>query len=151
MEQLGHGFYWNDMTVGRRWKTIGRSIFEADVVTFIGVTGMQELLFNNLEYIEHESATGKRIAPGALIFSVAEGLVMQSTLQGTGIAFLGMDFDIKGPVVVGDTIHVEIEVVEQRAASKGNRGLVRTRNEVKNQRGEAVLVYSPLRLMKGRD
>ncbi len=151
MEQLGHGFYWNDMTIGRRWKTIGRSIFEADVVTFIAVTGMQEMLFNNLEYIEHESATGKRIAPGALIFSIAEGLVMQSTLQGTGIAFLGMDFDIKGPVVVGDTIHVEIEVVEQRAASKGNRGLVRTRNEVKNQRGEAVLVYSPLRLMKGRD
>src|SRR5690606_10589654 len=151
MEQLGHGFYWNDMTIGRRWKTIGRSIFEADVVTFIAVTGMQEMLFNTLDYIEHESATGKRIAPGALIFSIAEGLVMQSTLQGTGIAFLGMDFDIKGPVVVGDTIHVEIEVVEQRAASKGNRGLVRTRNEVKNQRGEAVLVYSPLRLMKGRD
>lgn len=151
MEQLGQGFYWNDMMVGRRWKTIGRSIFETDVVTFIAVTGMQELLFNNLEYIEHESATGKRIAPGALVFSVAEGLVMQSTLQGTGIAFLGMDFDIKGPVVIGDTIHVEIEVVEQRAASKGNRGLVRTRNEVKNQRGETVLVYSPLRIMKGRE
>lgn len=151
MEQLGQGFYWNDMTVGRRWKTIGRSIFETDVVTFIAVTGMQELLFNNLDYIEHESATGKRIAPGALVFSVAEGLVMQSTLQGTGIAFLGMDFDIKGPVVIGDTIHVEIEVVEQRAASKGNRGLVRTRNEVKNQRGETVLVYSPLRIMKGRE
>lgn len=151
MEQLGQGFYWNDMTVGRRWKTIGRTLFETDVVTFIAVTGMQELLFNNLEYIEHESATGKRIAPGALVFSVAEGLVMQSTLQGTGIAFLGMDFDIKGPVVIGDTIHVEIEVVEQRAASKGNRGLVRTRNEVKNQRDETVLVYSPLRIMKGRE
>jgi acyl dehydratase len=150
-EELGKGFYWQDMTVGRKFRTIGRTLFESDLISFIGVTGMQEVLFNNLEYIEHESPTGKRIVPGALVLSVAEGLVMQSTLQKTGFAFLGMTMDIKGPTLVGDTIHVDLEVVESRAASKGGRGLVRTRNRVITHRGDCVLEYDPLRMMKGRD
>ena len=150
-EELGRGFYWQDMTVGRKFRTIGRTLFESDLVSFIGVTGMQEVLFNNLEYIEHESPTGKRIVPGALALSVAEGLVMQSTLQKTGFAFLGMTMDIKGPVCVGDTIHVDMEVTESRAASKGGRGLVRTRNLIVNQNGDCAIEYSPLRLMKGRE
>ena len=89
-EELGTGFYWQEFPVGRKLKTICRTLFESDLISFIGVTGMQEVLFNNLEYIEYDSPTGKRIVPGALVFSVAEGLVMQSTLQKTGFAFLGM-------------------------------------------------------------
>lgn len=150
MEQLGGGFFWDDLTVGRSFRTIGRSIFESDLMAFVHVTGMAEELFTNIEYIRNESPTRKRIVPGALVFSIAEGLVMQATLHGTGLAFLGMTFDIKGPVEVGDTIHVELEVTESRAASKGSRGLVRTRNRIVNQRGECVIEYSPLRLMKGR-
>ncbi|MEQ9121237.1 MAG: acyl dehydratase, partial [Alphaproteobacteria bacterium] len=118
-ELLGQGFYWQDLPVGRKLRTIGRTIFESDLMNFIGATGMAEVLFNNLEYIEHESPTGKRILPGALVLSVAEGLVMQATLQRTGFAFLGMTMDIKGPTLVGDTVHVDVEVTESRAASKG--------------------------------
>lgn len=151
MKELGTGFYWNDLEVGQTFKTIGRSVFESDVIQFIGVTGMQEVLFNNLEYIEHESPTGKRIAPAALVLSIAEGLVMQVTLQKTGFAFLSMEMDVKAPIVIGDTIHVELEVTEVRQTSKGNRGLVRTRNRVMNQNGDCVIEYSPLRLIKGRD
>ena len=147
-EELGRGFYWQDLPVGRKLKTIGRTLFESDLIGFIGVTGMQEVLFNNLEYIEHESPTGKRIVPGALVLSVAEGLVMQSTLQKTGFAFLGMTMDIKGPTVVDDTIHVELEVTESRPASRGNRNLIQTLNQVVTQRGNCVLKYTPLRLMK---
>ena len=61
-----------------------------------------------------------------------------------------MELDVKGPTFAGDTIHCEIEVIEQRPASKGGRGLVRTRNTVINQRGETVLVYTPLRMMAGQ-
>lgn len=150
-EELGHGFYWQEMTVGRKFRTIGRTLFESDLMSFIGVTGMQEVLFNNIEYIEHESPTGQRIVPGALALCVAEGLVMQSTLQKTGFAFLKMEWDVKAATLVGDTIHVDLEVLESRAASKGGRGLVRTRNRIINQRGDCVIEYTPLRLMKGRD
>src|SRR6266850_1280648 len=65
-----------------------------------------------------------------------------------GRAFLNATLDVKGPTVVGDTIHVEAEVIEHRLTSKGDRGLVRFANRVVNQRGEPVLEYNPLRLLK---
>ena len=52
---------------------------------------------------------------------------------------------------VGDTIGVIVEVTEQRPTSKGDRGLITTRNEVVNQRGEVVLVYTPVRLTRGAE
>jgi acyl dehydratase len=62
-----------------------------------------------------------------------------------------MELDIKGPTYVGDTIHVEIEVSEIKPTSKDpERALVRTANTVKNQKGEVLQVYTPLRLMQGR-
>jgi acyl dehydratase len=151
IQDIGIGFFFDDLSVGQRFRTVGRSIFEADLMTFIGVTGMQEVVFNNLEYIEHESATGKRIVPGLMVVGIAEGLVLGTTLQKTGIAFLNMTMDIKGPVCIGDTIHVELTVTELKRTSKGNRGLVRTHNAIINQRGETVIEYNPLRLMKGRE
>jgi acyl dehydratase len=69
-------------------------------------------------------------------------------MQDTGIAFLGATLDVKGPTRVGDTLHVECEVIEHRLTSKGDRGLVRFLNSVKNQNGETVLEYNPLRLLK---
>jgi acyl dehydratase len=150
MKLLGHGMYWEEMEVGRKFKTYGRTITETDIVNFISCTGFLEVLFTDMEYVREHSAIKGRLAPGALVYALAEGLTMLGTIQGTGLAFLGMELDIKGPTLAGDTIHVEIEVIEQRPTSKGGRGLVRTRNTVVNQKGEAVLVYTPLRLMAGR-
>ncbi len=147
---LGKGFYWQDMPVGARYRTFGRTITETDIVNFISCTGMLELLFTNEVYRQTESAIKGRLSPGALVFSIAEGLVIGATIQGTGMAFLGMDLEIKGPTLAGDTIHVDVEVTESRAASKGNRGLVRTRNAVVNQKDEIIMIYMPLRMMKGR-
>jgi len=69
-------------------------------------------------------------------------------MQDTGLAFLNATLEVKAPSVVGDTIHVEAEVTELRLTSKGDRGLVRFANRVVNQRGETVLEYDPLRLLK---
>jgi len=150
VQELGIGLYFDDFKLGQRFKTLGRSIFEADLMTFIGVTGMQEVLFNNLDYIENESLQGKRVVPGLMAMGIAEGLVLGTTLQKTGIAFLNITMDIKGAVCIGDTIHVELEVIELKASSKGGRGLVRTRNNVVNQHGEVVMEYTPLRMCKSR-
>ena len=150
METLGLGFYWNDLEVGYRFKTVGRTVTEADITNFVNCTGMVEVLFTNLEFIENRSSIKGRVAPAALIFSFAEGLLIQSTMQETGLAFLNMELDVRRPVLAGDTIHVECEVTEIRPTSKGGRGLVRTRNSVVNQNGETVLTYTPLRLLAGR-
>lgn len=151
LDTVGLGFHWEDLSVGRRFQTVGRTIFEADIVNFINCTGQQEVLFNNIEFIAKESAIKGRVAPGALVFAYAEGLLVQSTMQGTGFAFLHMELDIRAPVLVGDTIHVECEVLECRpSASRPGLGLVRTRNHIVNQRGQVVQTYTPLRLVKGR-
>lgn len=151
MPIMGMGLHWDDVTVGQRFRTLGRTITEADITLFVGVTGMVEEMFTNLEYIREESKIGARPVPGSLVFCIAEGLLMQSTMQRTGMAFLECELKILRPTSAGDTLHVECEVVEARATSKPGRGLMRTANRVVNQRGELVATYNPLRMVKGRN
>ena len=151
METVGIGCYFEDLPVGRRFKTVGRTVTETDIVLFVNTVGMTEVLFTNIEFLKHESDIKGRVAPGALVFSLAEGLLTQSTMQGTGYAFLGMQLDIKGPVFAGDTIHVECEVIEARLSnSRPGRGIVRTRNRIVKQDGTVVQEYTPLRMIKCR-
>ena len=150
MPLLGHGFYFQDWHVGYSFETLSRSVTEADISNFVGVSGMTEELFTSYEYLEKHTDFEGRLVPGALVFSIAEGLVIPATISRTGIAFLGCEMNIKGPTYAGDTLHVLGEVTEIRPASKGNRALVRTDNTVINQKGEVVMIYNPLRMMKGR-
>lgn len=151
METVGLGLTWEDMPAGRRFRTLARTITETDLVSFVNTTGMVEVLFTDVEYAAKHAPRGGRLVPGALVYAIAEGLLVQATLQRTGLAFLSMTFDVKAPTFVGDTVHVEVEVLESRPTSKDpNRGLVRTLNDIVNQRGETVIRYSPLRLAAGR-
>jgi acyl dehydratase len=142
---VGRGFCFEDLKVGFRFRTHRRSIAEPDLAAFVNLTWLTEELFT----VEDDSARAikGRAVPGALVYAFAEGLLLP-TMQDTGLAFLNATLDVKGPTLVGDTIHVEAEVTEHRLASKGDRGLVRFANKVLNQRGETVLEYNPLRLLK---
>ena len=147
---VGRGFCFEDLKAGFRFRTHRRTIAEADVAAFVNLTWLTEELFTAVEEKGQDDAARAikgRAVPGALVYSFAEGLLLP-TMQDTGLAFLNATLDVKGPTVVGDTIHVEAEVTEHRLASKGDRGLVRFANKVINQRGETVLEYNPLRLLK---
>ncbi len=141
MQIVGRGFCFEDLKPGMRFRTHRRTIREADLAAFINLAWLTEELFA----VEEDGK--KRLVPGALVYSFAEGLLLP-TMQDTGLAFLNATLDVKAPTVVGDTIHVECEVIERRPASQGERGLVRFANKVVNQRGEVVLEYNPLRLLK---
>ncbi|HEV3010658.1 MAG TPA: acyl dehydratase [Burkholderiales bacterium] len=141
MKVVGRGLAFEDLKVGMQFRSHRRTIMEADLAAFINLAWLTAELFA----VEEERK--KRLVPGALVYSFAEGLLLP-TMQDTGIAFLNATLDVKAPTVVGDTIHVECEVIEHRLASKGDRGLVRFANQVLNQRGEVVLEYNPLRLLK---
>ena len=147
---LGHGFFYQDWHVGWSFETLTRTITETDILNFVGVSGMTEELFTSVDYLENHTNFKGRLVPGALVFSMAEGLVIPATIARTGIAFLNMELDIKGPTFAGDTIHVVGTVIEIRPAAKGNRALVRTENRCVNQRGETTMTYTPLRMMRGR-
>jgi acyl dehydratase len=151
METVGLGLYFEDLPVGRQFQTIGRTVTEADITNFVNSTGMVEVLFTNTEFLAHESDIKGRPAPGALVYCFAEGLLVQSTMQHTGFAFLHMELSIESPVVAGDTIYAECEIIEaRRSKSRPGRGLVRARVRVKKQDGTTALVYTPLRMVRCR-
>ena len=152
METVGLGLYFEDLPVGRQFKTIGRTVTEADITNFVNCTGMVEVLFTNTEFLAHDSDIKGRLAPGALVYCFAEGLLVQATMQHTGFAFLHMELTVENPVLAGDTIHAECEIVEaRRSQSRPGRGLVRTRVRVVKQDGTTALTYTPLRMVKCRD
>lgn len=149
MEIVGLGIPWDKLPVGRRFRTVGRTVTEADLVAFIGTTGMVEVLFTDIT-VQEGSAVKGRLVPAALVYSFAEGLLIQSVIQGVGLAFIDMNLSTRAPTFVGDTIHVEVEVIESRESRKRpGTGLVRTRNSVVKQDGTVVIEYTPLRMLRG--
>ncbi len=142
---VGRGYCYEDLKTGFRFRTHRRTIAESDVAAFINLTWLTEELFAVAD--DSQRAIKGRPVPGALVYSFAEGLLLP-TMQDTGLAFLNATLDVKGPTLVGDTIHVEAEVTECRLTSKGDRGLVRFANKVVNQDGATVLEYNPLRMLK---
>lgn len=150
LQTLGLGMYFEDFPVGMKYRTLGRTIFEADVASFVGCTGLSEVLFTDTEYLREQTSFKRRIAPAALSYTICEGLHVPF-LQERAIAFLGMEFKVEAPVFIGDTIHAEVTVTEARpSASKPDRGLLRTENRIVNQEGRCVIVYTPLRMIKRR-
>ncbi len=146
-KQLGIAPFWDQLKLGERFRSCGRTLTETDLVNFVNLSWLTEELFTNVEDRKGMAISG-RVVPAALVYACAEGMLLP-LIQGTGLAFLNATLDVKGPTFVGDTIHVECTVTEIRETSKGGRGLVRTENRVVNQRGETVLVYNPLRMVKG--
>ena len=73
MKQLGEGWNWRDLAIGNRFKTYGRTLFEADLLNFVTLCGFSEELFTNKEYIAgHAPMRGGHPVPGALVYSMAE-------------------------------------------------------------------------------
>lgn len=143
-----HALTFHQQPVGSRWRTQRRTVSEHDLMSFVTNCGFNEALFLDAEAARELGFEG-RLIPGALSFSLAEGLVISSgALSGTGLAFLGCNLETKAPVYVGDTLEVWVEVTAARMTSRGDRGVVTTRNEVRNQRGELVMVYTPSRMIR---
>lgn len=145
------GRTWEEMAVGSAFRTAARTVTESDLATFVNLCGFNEPLF----YDAHHAAEGGyagRLVPGALVYAIGEGLVIQThSFAGTGLAFVHMELDVRRPTFVGDTLEVVVEITSSRATSKPGRGVVESRNTVYNDRGEDVLVYTPVRLLRGRD
>lgn len=146
--RLGQGFVWQDLQVGQRFRTFRRTVTESDLVQFINVTGMLEAIF-----IEEGYAGGAmpgRPVPGALTYTLIEGFILQTMIQGTGLAMLELHQKILAPVLVGDTIEAMVEVTDIRPTSKSGRAVVTSRIDVFNQKGKQVMTYTATRLLAGR-
>ena len=150
---MQNGMTWEEFRPGAIHRTARRTVTETDVVQFVNLAGLMEPLFIDAEYMRNETEYGERIAPGSLTFALAEGLTTQTgMIHGTGLAFVGLQgMRLYRPVKVGDTIGVEIEVLESRRTKTRNAAIVRCRHVVRNQRDETVMDYTVERLIRGKE
>jgi len=151
MQTLGLGFTWEQLSPGQRFRTLNRTLTETDLVMFTGVTGMLEVIFTDHTFGSDKGTIQGRFVPAALTYSLIEGLLCQTMIQGTGLAMLELKKQVVAPVRVGDTIHGEVEVNSIRPTSKGNRAIVVSTVEIKNQKDEVVIKYEATRMLAGRD
>jgi 3-hydroxybutyryl-CoA dehydratase len=142
--------YFEDYTIDEVRTSRGRTITEADVVNFAGLSGDFVELHMNEEYAR-SGPFGRRIAHGALIFSISTGLMVQMTSDHEAIvAFRGVDqLRFVAPVFIGDTIHVTKKTIDKQSKD-GVRGVVAFETTVLNQDGKAVLIYIDRLLVKCR-
>jgi len=144
--------YFETVTEGDTSTTGGRTITEADVVNFAGVSGD----FNHLHLDDErmaESSFGERIAHGMLVLSAATGLLWQDRTERERealVAFYGIDrLRFRAPVFFGDRIHVETEVLEtERTPDGAGTGTVRYELEVVKGDGTTVISCETISLFE---
>lgn len=142
--------YFEDFTPGQEFVSRGRTVTEADLVMFAGLTG--DIVSLHLDAVKAAASPfGQRIAHGAFVFSVAVGLMTQTIdTNDSIIAFYGVDkLRFTAPTFIGDTIHVEKKVLAAEPKHEG-RGVVTFETRVVNQRGELVQIYTNKILVKTR-
>lgn len=130
--------HFEDFQVGDEFVTSARTIAEADIVNFAGVSGDFNPLHTDVEYARSVGFEG-RLAHGALVFSVVTGLIARmGLLEGTAVAFLELTWRFKGPVLSGDTIRARLTTRELRPTKRTDRGVLIRDIAVLNQRDEVV-------------
>jgi acyl dehydratase len=141
--------YFEDFEIGHVSRSRGRTITEADIVNFAGISGDFVELHTNEEFAK-AGPFGRRIAHGLLILSISSGLMVQmGQTTDTVIAFYGIDrLRFVRPTFIGDTVRVEKRVVDRQEKEKG--GVITFETSVLNQNGEPVLVYTDKLMIKRR-
>ena len=143
------GKYFEDFDIGERYVTYSRTVTEADIVAFAGLSGDYNPLHTDEEFMKNTPFRG-RIAHGMLILSMATGLDFRlGLIEGTTIAFLGMNnVRFMKAVRPGDTIHLEEELIAKRETKDPTRGIITFRFTIKNQRDESVAQVEPTLMVR---
>ena len=136
MDDIVHSLYFDDFRVGQKFVSKSRTLTEADIVNFAGLSWDHNQLHTDAEYAEG-TQYGKRIAHGLLGVVAHAGLTYQLT-EDSILALLELSWKFHQPIHIGDTIHVEQTVKCLRESSSGNRGILTFEKEVKNQKQEVV-------------
>jgi 3-hydroxybutyryl-CoA dehydratase len=144
------GLYFEDFEVGLTLSTAGRTITETDIVAFAGLSGDFNQIHTNAEFAASDTF-GQRVAHGLLVQSIATGLAVQSSvIEGTVLAFRELETKFSLPVYIGDTVHVEIEIVEKKAFPRLKGGNVTMKYGVVNQKSETVQRGNWVMLVKSK-
>ncbi|AKG92032.1 Acyl dehydratase [Geoglobus ahangari] len=146
---MGEGWYFEDYEVGREIKSSSRTVTEADIVNFAGITGDWNPIHTDEEFAK-KSVFGRRVAHGTLTFAIMTGLFARlGIIERTIVAFYGVDrLRFVKPVFIGDTLTAVARIVDKE--DRGNAGMIVMEASVVNQRGEVVLTGTVRFLVKKR-
>ena len=131
------GRYFEEMEVGDVLVTPARTMTEADIMAFAGLSGDYNQLHTNEEFAK-KGPFGTRVTHGMMVLSIATGLVGRTgVFEGTAIAFTNLDWKFKKPVFIGDTIRVRVAITRKRALGQ-EAGIVFANADVLNHKDEVV-------------
>jgi len=133
-----HGLWFEEFVVGDKATSPTRTITEADIVAFAGLSGDYNEIHTSAEFSKG-NMFGQRIAHGLLGLSIASGLAFQmSFLLGTVDVFRAIEWEFTNVIFIGDTIHIEAEVTETKAVPRLNNGKVSFKVSLLKQDGSVV-------------
>ena len=134
------GMYFDEFEPGQTILTAGRTITEADVVAFAGLSGDYNQMHVDADFSQ-KGIFGARVAHGLLVLSVASGLAVQTgVMEGTVLAFREIEqWKFSRPVFLGDTVRVELVVAQKKEYRRLGGGSVTITVNVKNQKDEVVM------------
>jgi 3-hydroxybutyryl-CoA dehydratase len=136
--QQPRGLYFEEFEEGLEIKTRGRTVTEADIVNFAGVSSDFNQMHTDAVYGE-QTQFGQRVAHGLLGLSMVSGLAYQTGfLVDTVIAFTSIEWKFRAPIFIGDTIHAEVKVTKRREMKAAGGGFVSFDVRVLNQAGEVT-------------
>jgi acyl dehydratase len=144
--------YFEEFEIGQRIVSPGRTVTEADVVNFAGISGDFGSIHTDAEYAK-STPFGQRVVYGLLGMSIASGLAVRSgVLEGTVIAFREIDnWKFSQPLFIGDTIHVEIEVEETKLIPRLGGGMLTLGLKVINQDDQTVMKGQWIVIVESRE
>lgn len=145
------GLTFDEFNLGTIYRSQGRTITEADVVAFAGLSGDFNPLHTNAEFGK-STPFGERIAHGMLTVAMGTGMAQWTGIfEGTTLALMEQVIRYKSVARFGDTVHLELEVLEKKPTSKPDRGIVRFAARMLNQRDEVVVDGEWTLLMRRTD
>ena len=141
--------YFDDVQVDQEWESLGRTVTEADIVHFAGLSGD----FNPI-HLDHEFAKTtpfrKPIAHGLLVWALSSGLAISAPPMRTLALISIREWEFKGPVFIGDTVRVRSKVLAKESRSRGRRGVITWGREIINQDRKVIQSGVTLTLVEGR-
>lgn len=129
--------WFEEIEVGEASESPGRTVTEADIVIFAGLSGDYNVLHTDAEFMK-ASIFGERIAHGLLGLAIQSGLFTRSGIPFATLGLGSLRWKFKGPIKIGDTIRVRARVTAKADGPKADRGLVTVERLVLNQRDEVV-------------
>ncbi len=137
-ESSPQGLYYEEFEIGVTMRTRGRTVTEADIVQFAGLTGDYNPMHTDAEYMK-DSVFGQRIAHGMLTLSYAVGQAYQlGFMERTVLAFRGLTMKFSLPVYIGDTLHTLLTIREKKDAARLGGGMVTIDIKIVNQDEKTV-------------